>query len=212
VRIATQIAAPPDELRWLDLEVNENVLRLQGSTCWYQRTLGRDAILATPDFGQGLAEVVPVFHLGVPQRVDLIFEFESPRRGINGLIVEAKSGAQGFDASVAQLRVYRSARPRSIGTRYLVWGLEQSDSGPITDSQLHWLRGKIADGDGDVWAFSTADSIGAVLGLLGDERGLVPCFISTTTNWLGRPTWSGAPPLPSRRHRPYVIEIANRST
>ena len=168
VRIAIQIAAPPDELRWLDLELTENMLRLEGTTCWYQRTLDRDSVLATPDFEQGLAEAVPVFRLGVPQRVDLVFEFESPRRGIDGLIIEAKSGTQGFDASVAQLRVYRNARPRRVGTRYLVWGIvEQAESGTITDSQLDWLRRKIEGGEGDVWAFSTVDSIEAVLELLG---------------------------------------------
>lgn len=168
VRIARQMAAPPDELRWLDLELTENMLRLEATICWYQRTLDRDSVLATPDFEQGLAEVVPVFRLGVPQRVDLVFEFESPRRGIDGLIIEAKSGTQGFDAAVAQLRVYRSARPRRVGTRYLVWGIvEQSESGEITDSQLEWLRRKIEGGDGDVWAFSTVDSIGAILELLG---------------------------------------------
>jgi hypothetical protein len=168
VRIAKQVAAPLDELRWLDLELSESMLPLEGATCWYQRTLDRNDILATPDFGQGLAEVVPVFHLGVPRRVDLIFEFESPRRGIDGLIVEAKSGSQGFDAAVAQLRVYRRARPRRVGTRYLVWGIvEQAGSGRVTDSQLDWLRRKTEDGEGDVWAFSTVDGIGAVLGLLG---------------------------------------------
>lgn len=168
VRIARQVAAPPNDLRWLDLELTENVLKLEGATCWYQQTLERDSVLATPDFAQGLAEVVPVFRLGVPQRVDLVFDFGSPRRGIDGLLVEAKSGNQGFDAAVAQLRVYRTARPRRVGTRYLVWGIvEQSESGAITDSQRDWLRRKIDGGEGDVWVFSTADSIGAVLGLLG---------------------------------------------
>lgn len=171
VRIARRVAAPPDELRWLDLELTENVLGLGGTTCWYQRTLERDAVLGTPDFEQGLAEVVPVFGLGVPRRVDLAFDFDSPRRGIDGILVEAKSGSQGFDAAVAQLRVYRRARPRRVGTRYLVWGIvEQSESGAITESQLDWLQRKIDCGEGDVWAFSTVDSIEAVLGVLGCAR------------------------------------------
>jgi hypothetical protein len=168
VRIARHVAPPPDELRWLDFELNENELRLEGTTCSYQRTLDRDAVLSTPDFEQGLAEVVPVFGLSLPRRVDLAFDFDSPRCGIDGVLVEAKSGNQGFDAAVAQLRVYRRARPTRVGTRHLVWGIvEQSEGGAISEPQIDWLKRKIDSQEGDVWVFSTADSIPAVLGLLG---------------------------------------------
>ena len=171
MRIARWIAPPPDELRWLDLELTGNKLNLVGSTCWYQQTLNREAVLSTPDFEQGLAEVAPVFGLRVPQRIDLAFDLDPSRQGISGIVVEAKSGSQGFDAAVAQLRVYRRARPRRAGERYLVWGIVETHvGGAITDVQLDWLRREIDRGEGDVWVFSAADSIGAVLELLGCAR------------------------------------------
>jgi hypothetical protein len=171
VRIAKRVAPPQNELRWLDFELTQNMLTLTGATCWYQQTLDREVVLNTPDF-EGLAEVVSVFGLGVPQRIDLAFELDPPLHGINGIVVEAKSGKQGFDAAVAQLRVYRRARPRSMGQRYLVWGIvENALAGAISETQLEWLRSEIEYGTGDVWVFSTADSIGAVLNLLGCAQG-----------------------------------------
>ena len=171
VRIARRVAPDPVELRWLDLELTGNKLTLPGSTCWYQQSLERDAVLRTPDFEHGLAEVAPVFGLRVPQRIDLAFDLDPPRHGISAIVVEAKSGSQGFDAAVAQLRVYRRARPRHAGERYLVWGIvEKSVDGAITEAQLDWVRREIERGEGDVWVFSAADSIGAVLEVLGCAR------------------------------------------
>jgi hypothetical protein len=168
VRIASRIAPPPEELRWLDLELSENKLRLAGSKCWYQQSLDRDAVLQTPDFSYRLADAAGVFGLRVPRRVDISFEFDSPRRGISGILIETKSGSQSFDEAVGLLRVYRMARPRVLGSRYLVWGItENPQSGPITPSQLDWIRREIEVGTGDVWAFCGVESIGDVLGLLG---------------------------------------------
>lgn len=93
VRIARRVAPPPDELRWLDLELTGNKLTLAGTTCWYQQALDREAVLGTPDF-EGLAEVAPVFGLRVPQRIDLAFDLDPPRHGINGIIVEANGPRQ----------------------------------------------------------------------------------------------------------------------
>ena len=108
-----------------------------------------------------------MFGLRVPERIDLAFDMDPALRGIDGIIVEAKSGSQGFDAAVGQLRVYRKARARRAGQRYLIWGIvEQPIAGPITCDQLEWLRQEIEVGQGDVWAFSGVDDIGAVLTLL----------------------------------------------
>jgi hypothetical protein len=156
------------------------MLTLLGATCWYQQSLDRRAVLNTPDFEDGLAESAPVFGLRVPQRIDMAFDLDPPRRGIDGIIVEAKSGSQGFDAAVPQLRVYRRARPRCAGARYLVWGIvEQPPSGAVTHEQLAWIRHEIERGVGDVWAFSGVDSIDAVLRLLrcppeGDHEQVTP--------------------------------------
>lgn len=174
VRIARRIAPPPDELRWLDLEMTANKLILTGATCWYQQALEREAVLNTPDY-EGLSEVASVFGLRMARHIDLAFDLDPPRHGINGIIVEAKSGSQGFDAAVAQLQVYRRSRPRGANHRYLVWGIvEKAPGNTITEAQLDWLRREIDSGSGDVWAFSAAESIGAVLELLGCPSGAAP--------------------------------------
>jgi hypothetical protein len=171
VRIARRIAPLPDELRWLDRELALNTLVLSGATCSYQQGLDREAVLGTPDFEQGLAEAVPVFGLRIPRQIDISFDLEPERHGISGIIVEAKSGTQRFDAAVSQLRVYRRARPRRPNARYLVWGIvEKGEQGAISEAQLEWVRRAIARGTGDVWVFSSVDSIDAVLGLLGCGR------------------------------------------
>ena len=72
---------------------------------------------------------------------------------------------------MSQLRVYRRARPRGADARYLVWGIvEKGEQGAISEAQLEWVGRAIAYGTGDVWVFSSVDSIDAVLGLLGCEK------------------------------------------
>lgn len=165
VRIASMIAPPPRELRWLDKESTTNRMELLGATCHYQQHLSREAVLSTPEYGDGLAAAVELFGLRVPAYVDVAFEFAAPRSGVDGIIVEAKSGGQGFDASVSQLRTYRRARTRRPGTRYLVWGIVENPpaDAPLTHAHLDALRLAAASGNGDVWAFSGAVHIGDVL-------------------------------------------------
>jgi hypothetical protein len=169
VRIAKSIAPPSDELRWLDRELTENRIELRGATCWYQQHLARESVLRSPDYGEGLAEAAELFRLRVPSNVDLAFEFDRPRGGLDGMIVEAKSGAQGFDAAVPQLRAYRRARPRRPGSRYLVWGVVETQplDAPLTPAQLDAVRRTAASGTGDVWMFSGAASIPDVLNAVG---------------------------------------------
>lgn len=165
VRIASMIAPPPGELRWLDKESTANRMELLGATCLYQQHLSREAVLSTPEYGEGLAAAVELFGLRVPTYVDLAFEFAAPRSGVDGIIVEAKSGGQGFDASVSQLRTYRRARTRRPGARYLVWGIVENPpaDAPLTRAHLDVLRLAAASGNGDIWAFSGAEHVGDVL-------------------------------------------------
>ncbi len=172
VRIARRIAPLPDELRWLDRELALNTLSLNGATCSYQQAVEQEEVLGTPEFGHGLAEAVPVFGLRIPRHIDIAIDLDPARHGISGIIVEAKSGTQGFDAAVSQLRVYRRARRRQPGARYLVWGIvEKSEQGLISEAQLEWVRHDIAHGTGDVWVFSSVDTIDRVLELLGFRQG-----------------------------------------
>ena len=171
VRIAVRVAAQPEQIRWLDDELSANTLELAGVTCWYQQGLGRPAVLASPDYQHGLAEAAEMFDLGVPTQVDLAFEFDEPRNGIAGILVEAKSGGQTFENAVPQLRTYRSARPRRSGARFLVWGvIERSPTGAPSAEQLEWLRRTTREGTGDVWAFSDVDSVDVVIEAAGVQN------------------------------------------
>ena len=162
VRIAACLAGRPDELRWLDLEIAHNTLDLPGVTCWYQQGLGRATVLGCPDYGHGFRP--PTCSTCGCRRVDPAFEFEEPRNGIDGILVEAKSGGQGFDDTVAQLRVYRQARGRRAGARFLVWGIsERSPEGTPSAEQLDWIRRAVREGTDDAWVFSDVDAVGAVM-------------------------------------------------
>ena len=169
VRIARALAPPPEELRWVDAETTDNRVRVQGLTCHYQQNLDRSRVLATSDYFGPLATAVDMFAVRVPRYVDLAFDFEAPRAGFDGLIVEAKSGAQQYDAAVAQLRTYANARPRRSGSRYVIWGIvERPDTAKTIESQLSRMLPE-ADRHQDLWVFSGADDIGIVLqALFGD--------------------------------------------
>jgi hypothetical protein len=173
VRIARGLAPPPRELRWLNLATTSNRLRLQGTTCHYQQGLDRNRVLATRDYAGPLANAVDAFGLRVPEYVDLAFDFDTPRFGFDGLIVEAKSGSQQYDATVAQLRTYRDARSRRSGSRYVIWGIiERPGSTEAIEDQLARVVSE-ADDEEDLWLFSGADDIGAVLrAVFGDAQPL----------------------------------------
>ncbi len=163
VRIARYVSPAPNELRWLNAEMSDNTIRLDGTTCYYQQSLDRDAILATREYAGSLASAVRAFQVSTPRRVDLAFDFDAARGGFDGLIVEAKSGTQGYEMTIPQLRTYRAARSRRQGSRYLVWGIVEGAGTPeATPDQVAALQENLADTD-DLWLFSSADAIPIVL-------------------------------------------------
>lgn len=163
VRVARHYVPQPKELRWLDLESSGNVLQFGGVSCQYQQALAADQVLAAPDYRGALARAVLAFDVGTPKYVDIAFEFVKPMSGFDGIIVEAKSGAQQYGDAVAQLRTYQGSRARRPGARYLVWGIVQ---GPVVSDATADRVMKVASSapaDEDVWMFSSADGIDAVL-------------------------------------------------
>ena len=91
----------------------------------------------------------------------------SARAGFDGILIEAKSGSQMPDAAIAQLRAYRAAlRAQGLG-RLRVWG--------IVEAAWPWMPpmpGEVG-GPEDLWVFSDADHVSAVLqsvGLVGAQR------------------------------------------
>jgi hypothetical protein len=106
---------------------------------------------------------VELFQVRVPRFIDLAFDFAIRREGLDGIIVEAKSGGQQYEHTIAQLRTYRAARPRLPGARLLIWGIVEKPDRP--DATFEKLRSMFANAetDSDVWVFSSADSIPTVL-------------------------------------------------
>ena len=163
VRIAKCVSPAPRELRWLNAETTDNTIRLDGTTGCYQQSLDRDVVLGTNEYAGSLALAVRAFDVSIPRRVDLAFDFDTTRGGFDGLIVEAKSGSQGYDKTISQLRTYRAARSRRHGSRYLIWGIVEDPGGPdATREQVTNLVKEVSDTD-DVWLFSSADAIPIVL-------------------------------------------------
>jgi hypothetical protein len=162
VRIARHFVARPRSIRWLELS-SSNAARFDDLTCRYQEPLSRGQVLQAEGYAGGLAEAVQAFGVGVPQFIDVAVDFASPIRGFAGVLVEAKSGSQPYQATVAQLRTYRSARGRRPGARYVVWGVVKEPCGtsvPV-DAVRHMLD--VTAPDQDLWLFSTADDIPIVL-------------------------------------------------
>jgi len=169
VRIARCIAPPPRQLRWLSRE-SDNTINWDGISAYYQQSLDRDLVLAT--YEHELASAIEIFKLRIPRTIDLAFEFEAARAGFNGIIVEAKSGAQQYHVTVPQLRTYSAARWRQQGSRYLIWGIVEAADRP--DVPLEELRRMLAAANkaADVWVFSSADAIPLVLSAaLGTQLG-----------------------------------------
>jgi hypothetical protein len=173
VRIARRVAPPPRELCWVNKESTDNIVQLEGVTCHYQQALNRTAVLATTDYAGALASAVDAFDVGIPKFVDLAFDFDEPRAGFDGIIVEAKSGSQVYRDTVAQLRTYRAARPRRPGSRYLVWGVIEGPE-PLETTRDHLARALAsANLAEDMWLFSNADAIGVVLSAVLGDLGIV---------------------------------------
>jgi hypothetical protein len=173
VRIARFFENRPRDLRWLmhDAAAGGNTLQVGGLSCLYQHALRRDDVLATSDYRGSLARAVEAFGVGTSKYVDIAFDFEQPKAGFDGIIVEAKSGAQQYADVVAQLRTYRAARRRRAGARYVVWGIVE---GPVaadaTEERIRALAAATSP-DEDLWVFSSSGSIDVVLEtLFGNTR------------------------------------------
>jgi hypothetical protein len=178
VRIARCLGPTPADVRWLSAESDSaeasshpsgvmvsfrpNTLQLDGVTVYYQQSLRRECVDAAYERSGLPTATVERFQLHLPSRVDLAFDFEPPRSGFDGLIIEAKSGSQQFEHTLAQLLAYRAARPRRIGSSYLIWGIVEAPDRP--DLTFDHLQSIFAGaGNGDVWVFSSAEAIPVVL-------------------------------------------------
>jgi hypothetical protein len=157
VRIARRVAPPPRELQWISAET-DNTIKLDGINVYYQQSLNRRVVLST--YEAPLASAVETFDVGIPQFVDLAFDFETSRAGFDGIIIEAKSRNPQYEKPVAQLRTYRAARP---GGRYIIWGIVENPDRPDKTFDEFQRIFAAANNAADVWVFSSADAIPMVL-------------------------------------------------
>jgi hypothetical protein len=118
-------------------------------------------VLATDEFDHGLRRGVTAFGIRVPRYIDGWLAFDEPRAGVNGILIEAKSGSQGPSAAVYQLKCYRAALRQMTPGPLLVWGIaeEWQDRGVDVGSAALMQRGE----DDDLWVFSTADQIPEIM-------------------------------------------------
>lgn len=171
IRILRCIEPSPRSIRWLLLELG-NEIRTPGAQCTFQARLAREDVLRhfdAPMRDGVLRHGVTGLHL----QPDVVVRFDTPRAGFAGIIVEAKSGAQEFGATLAQLQTYHAVLRERHGGRWLVWGVIESrpDGTAITEQQLTAIRGAagaVGGAAGDsMWVFSTADEIAPVLAAVG---------------------------------------------
>jgi hypothetical protein len=153
----------PDALRWVDRECTNNRIELDAITVTYQKTLSSDAVLASSEFADGLADAHRKFVISPPNRIDLHVKVRgAPAEKLQGIVIECKSGQQAFAAAVPQLKVYRAAVPRGAEERLLVWGIVEQPA-DLTDAQLSWMKQQRDETNHDVWAFSSVDNVERVL-------------------------------------------------
>jgi hypothetical protein len=103
VRILKALEGEADLLRWLD-RTSGNRVDLSGLSYSYQKSLLRNVVLGTPEFLPEARLAIERHRVGVPQRIDGWVKFAEPRRGFHGILVEAKSGSQSFEAGYTNSR------------------------------------------------------------------------------------------------------------
>lgn len=107
VRMAAAMHPAPQSLRWLDLEMSDNCVRLPSAACKYQRKFKKE--VTRQAFCEAAVRGFDAFGVAVPSIADLLWQFPDPRGGWDGVLVEVKSGGQDFNAGVEQMRVYAQA-------------------------------------------------------------------------------------------------------
>src|SRR5262245_4261293 len=116
-----------------------------------------EVMLATSEFPAGLREAVARHNVRVPRWIDGLIMFDEPRRGFYGVMIEAKSGGQTYDAAIHQLKCYRAALFVRIPGPMIVWGItEEGDARHWRDQEKPHVA---ANASQDLWLFSPAASI-----------------------------------------------------
>lgn len=167
VRVLKAISPCPAALRWLDVESERNTVQVPGIRCRYQLHVPKEQVLEAPEYGGGLRQAALRHDLRVPQYVDALFEFEQPRGGFHGILLEAKSGGQEPSEAIWQLKCYRSALRDRLPGPLLVWGVTERPHSPGSEVLPLRSAGAGAEAGEDLWIFSGAEGIATGLQRLG---------------------------------------------
>jgi hypothetical protein len=153
VRVLRFFEPRPRVIRWLHAEIADNTIQVPGISCSFQRTLPREELLRTSEFDAPLRQAVEAFQVRVPSRLDVLLEFDRPRAGFKGILIEAKSGEQVSDAALWQLKCYRAVLNAQGVQPLLIWGLAEQGAPWVALSRAG------SDVTQDRWLFSRGDSI-----------------------------------------------------
>jgi len=171
VRVLRFFNPEPSNIRWMDATAGQNTISTPILKCEFQHSIPRDQMLETAEFDHGLREAMERHRVSAPQWVDGLFEFNVPRKGLSGILLEAKSGAQGFRAAVFQLKCYRAALRVSHPGPMLVWGVVENEALALDDEARRQLGDAAEPGRStDLWVFSTASAIPTVLASVLGEK------------------------------------------
>ncbi len=144
-------------------------VRIPGIEYEYQYRLPVEEVTSTSLFDGGLREAQALFKSRVHRHMDGWARFDRLRNGFAGLVMEMKSGNQGIDAPIFQLKCYREALRRCSPEPMVVWGIFERPTGDEVFAQVtERLSAAVGSpAEDDVWVFSTADEIPQVLKALG---------------------------------------------
>lgn len=159
VRVLRALEQTPKSIRWFDRELGNSIR--SGSSTITMQLVPSHPILDTPEFDHALRAAIDRHGVRVPKYIDVLVEFDTPRGGFDGVLIEAKSGSQQPDAAILQLRAYRAALRADGYKRLLVWG--------VVEASWPWVLPASSElnAEEDLWVFSDASRIGDVLRAVG---------------------------------------------
>ena len=168
VRVLRSLFPQPRQIRWLmhEKELGQNVIVIPGARYTYQKSICRDAMIRSEIFDPGLRRALlrqPSIRQGWD--VDGWLALDQPINGLDGIVIEAKSGAQGLEQPLYQLMLYRSALKEAGAGRLFMWGVvEKQQEATNLQSQLRSLCTHASTAlEEDVWFFSDASAIPQVI-------------------------------------------------
>ena len=156
VRLIKVFQPAPPYLHWLT-KPSGQALRFAEGTFDCHNSWSREAVVQAAYQDEGLPSAMKQFDLRVHCRPDLLCRFTPAKRGFAGMIVEFKSGKQGFSDALHQLRMYRETRKAQDSGRLILWGMVEQETG-ISEERRTWLREQVESQE-DIWVFTGPDTV-----------------------------------------------------